>query len=136
MSVRDAKALLEDGTYLFFFLPGINYTYILTVGIPLVHLSGDIVWILSASAILMGSFVYNYSIGMPEEANPLLKLGYLVSLLILVFYLLHSTVILGMNMPSNNGFGGALLFLSGCLLALVVTHNLIGKFSEGYDNEI
>ena len=136
MSIRDARALLEDGTYLFLFLPAVNYMQLLLTRAPFYYILDTHRPLTILVSIVSAAFVYNYAAGDPDSANWVIKLLYLLFLVTLLLTYVHSTYSLLINATSDATVTSILLFVSVSIGALLITHNIINRFSEGYDNEL
>lgn len=136
MSIRDARTLLEDATYLFFFLPAVNYMYIFIYIQNNGFLADEIMRVLVVVAITGSAFVYNYNAGQPDDSATFIKLLYLIFIILLSIFLVHSMAILFEYLSQESIGANVLFFLSSIATSLIVTHNFIDFFADGYTNSI
>jgi len=135
--IRGARILLEDATYLLFFLPSVNYTQLFLIGANPALLSMDMVVPgAAATSMVTSSFVFNYVSGDPDPEYVLIELCYLISYALMSISLVHSIVLLATNSPRDNWTSGVLLFVSGIAISLYGTHSLIGAGSRNYDHSL
>ena len=141
MSVRDAAKLLEGESGLFTFIPPVGYSYLFLNGAPPIILTkfigGNYLFFVIFSTVI-SSFIYNYSIGNPDETKKLIKGASTLSLILHFVLLSHISIEFFNFLSNNNSKVYAALILLGTLIhiSLLITHRIIKRYSNGYDRAL
>jgi hypothetical protein len=141
MSVRDAAKLLEGESGLFTFIPPVGYSYLFLNSVsPIIFpdfVGGNYLFLVIASAVV-SSFIYNYSIGNPDEPKKFIKRAFTLSLILHFILLSHISIEIFSLLSNNNSKVYAALILLGTLIhiSLLITHRIIKRYSNGYDRAL
>ncbi|MCL9812505.1 hypothetical protein [Natranaeroarchaeum aerophilus] len=138
MSVQDVDALLDEKSGLFVFLPALNYIVLYSMGVEpsLPNIKHNGVFLLfGAITLLMGAYMYNYTIGHPDESPKPLEWVYLISLVSIVVSYAHTSVELSIIATVEEMISVILLFASLSFIFILSTHIFIDKFADNYSRE-